>query len=66
MALRFAFSSMVPQRRAERLCQIVYLFDGRDEDARAKAREQWKRAKAEGHAVTFWQQNDGGRWEKKA
>ncbi len=45
--------------------RVVYLFDGRDEDARAKAREQWKRAKAEGHAVTFWQQNDRGRWEKK-
>ena len=46
--------------------RVVYLFDGRDEDARAKARAQWKRAKADGHAVTFWQQNDGGRWEKKA
>lgn len=46
--------------------RVVYLFDGRDEDARLKAREQWKRAKAEGHAVTFWQQNERGRWEKKA
>ena len=45
--------------------RIVYLFDGRDDDARGKAREQWKRVKAEGHAVTFWQQNDRGRWEKK-
>ena len=46
--------------------RVVYLFDGRDEDARLKAREQWKRAKDEGHAVTFWQQNERGRWEKKA
>ena len=46
--------------------RVVYLFDGRDEDARLKAREQWKRTKAEGHAVTFWQQNDRGRWEKMA
>lgn len=46
--------------------RVVYLFDGRDEDARLKAREQWKRAKAEGHAVTYWQQSDRGRWEKKA
>ena len=45
--------------------RIVYLFDGRDEDARGRAREQWKRVKAEGHAVTFWQQNERGRWEKK-
>jgi DNA polymerase-3 subunit chi len=46
--------------------RIVYLFDGRDEDARLKARAQWTRAKAAGHAVTFWQQNERGRWEKKA
>ena len=46
--------------------RVVYLFDGRDEDARAKAREQWKAAKAAGHAVTYWQQNERGRWEKKA
>ena len=46
--------------------RVVYLFDGRDEDARLKAREQWKRIKAEGHAVTFWHQNDRGRWEKMA
>lgn len=46
--------------------RVVYLFDGRDEDALQQAREQWKRAKAEGHAVTYWQQSDRGRWEKKA
>jgi DNA polymerase-3 subunit chi len=46
--------------------RVVYLFDGRDEDARANARRQWKRAKDAGHAVTYWQQNDRGRWEKKA
>jgi DNA polymerase-3 subunit chi len=46
--------------------RVVYLFDGRDDDARAKAREQWKAAKAAGFAVTYWQQNERGRWEKKA
>ncbi len=46
--------------------RIVYLFDGRDEDARAKARQQWKRAKDQGFAVTYWQQNERGKWEKKA
>ena len=46
--------------------RVVYLFDGRDEDARVKARQQWKRAKDQGFAVTFWQQNERGRWEKKA
>lgn len=46
--------------------RVVYLFDGRDEDARVQAREQWKAAKAAGFAVTYWQQNERGRWEKKA
>jgi DNA polymerase III subunit chi len=46
--------------------RVVYLFDGRDDDARARARQQWKTAKSAGFAVTYWQQNEAGRWEKKA
>lgn len=50
----------------EGLVRLVYLFDGRDSDATAQAREQWKAAKAAGCTVTYWQQNAEGRWEKKA
>ncbi|MEJ2228496.1 MAG: DNA polymerase III subunit chi [Alphaproteobacteria bacterium] len=46
--------------------RVIYMFEGRDNDARAQAREQWKRAKADGLAVTYWQQTENGRWEKKA
>jgi DNA polymerase-3 subunit chi len=46
--------------------RVVYLFDGRDETAVAKAREQWKAAKGAGCTVTYWQQSNEGRWEKKA
>jgi DNA polymerase-3 subunit chi len=46
--------------------RIVILFDGTDPDAVAKARQQWKAAKAAGASVTYWQQGDSGRWEKKA
>jgi len=46
--------------------RAVYLFDGRDEAAVALARRQWQSAKAAGHDVTYWQQNDGGKWERKA
>jgi DNA polymerase III subunit chi len=46
--------------------RVVYLFDGRDEAAVAKAREQWKAAKGAGCTVTYWQQSSEGRWEKKA
>lgn len=46
--------------------RIVVLFDGRDEEARAHARGQWRRAKDDGSTVTYWQQSSEGRWEKKA
>ncbi len=42
------------------------MFDGGDEVAVEAARRRWKAWKAEGHAVTYWQQADGGRWERKA
>jgi len=46
--------------------RVVLLFDGRNGDALAGARESWKAAKAAGHEVTYWQQNDAGKWDKKA
>jgi DNA polymerase-3 subunit chi len=46
--------------------RIVYLFDGRDADAVAEARAQWKAVKAAGCQATYWQQSQEGRWEKKA
>lgn len=46
--------------------RIVYLFDGRDPAALEQARQDWRRAKAEGHQVTYWQQTANGRWEKRA
>lgn len=42
------------------------LFDGNDEAAVAAARQRWQMRKAEGHAVTYWQQTEQGRWEQKA
>lgn len=42
------------------------LFDGRDDAAVADARERWKFYKAAGHVMAYWQQTDGGGWEKKA
>lgn len=44
----------------------VYIFDGHNEAALSHARERWKIEKAAGHAVTYWQQNGNGGWEKKA
>jgi DNA polymerase-3 subunit chi len=46
--------------------RVVFLFDGRQDDAVARARAQWTVAKDAGHDVTYWQQNEQGRWEQKA
>jgi len=47
------------------LARLIYVFDGNDEEAVAKAREQWTAAKKRGCPVTYWQQNPTGKWEKK-
>lgn len=46
--------------------RIVVIFDGQDQAALDRARAQWKTAKAQGCAITYWQQTAQGRWEKKA
>lgn len=46
--------------------RIVFMFDGYDAGQLEGARAQWKKLKAEGHALTYWQQSPEGRWQKKA
>ncbi|MGD9806416.1 MAG: DNA polymerase III subunit chi [Hyphomicrobiaceae bacterium] len=46
--------------------RVVIIFDGADRQAVEAARSQWKSARAEGCAVTYWQQTEAGRWEKRA
>ena len=46
------------------LCAV--LFDGKDPDALAASRDQWRAFKDAGHEVTYWQQDEAGKWEKKA
>lgn len=52
--------------------RAVYLFDGHDPDAVAAARDVWRWAKAEmgadgapALALTYWQQNPEGAWQKR-
>lgn len=49
-----------------RYARAVLMFDGHDNGQLDDARASWKRLKGEGHAVSYWQQAQGGRWEKKA
>jgi DNA polymerase III subunit chi len=46
--------------------RIVVMFDGLDEAALAAARGHWKSLKGAGHDLTYWQQNQDGRWERMA
>ena len=46
--------------------RVVFMFDGYDQAQLEGARAHWKTLKAEGHALTYWQQNQDGRWVKKA
>jgi DNA polymerase-3 subunit chi len=51
--------------RSEGYQRLMLLFDGNDAEALAAARAQWSALKAGGHALSYWQQNDDGRWEKR-
>ncbi|HXV23548.1 MAG TPA: DNA polymerase III subunit chi [Alphaproteobacteria bacterium] len=42
------------------------LFDGQDPDAVEAARLRWKDWKAAGHELSYWQQDESGRWQRKA
>ncbi|MDO6963684.1 DNA polymerase III subunit chi [Rhizobium alvei] len=46
--------------------RIVFMFDGHDDEQVQAARQHWKRLKADGNTLSYWQQNQDGRWEKKA
>jgi len=46
--------------------RCIILLDGSDEAALAESRQRWKALKADGHAVSYWQETDAGGWEKKA
>lgn len=45
--------------------RICLMFDGRDPEATMAAREKWKTLKNDGESLTYWQQSDAGKWEKK-
>ncbi|MBM3543880.1 MAG: DNA polymerase III subunit chi [Alphaproteobacteria bacterium] len=46
--------------------RVVHMFNGRDADEVARARARWQAAKEQGYEVSYWQQDEAGRWQKKA
>ncbi|MFD1197554.1 DNA polymerase III subunit chi [Brucella gallinifaecis] len=46
--------------------RLVVMFDGHNQEQLEHARAQWKAFKTENHDLTYWQQNQDRRWERKA
>ena len=44
--------------------RVFELFDGRDDIAVSAARDRWKIYKETGHNLSYWRQDENGRWEK--
>ncbi len=47
----------------ELVCELI---DGNEAAAVAAARERWQEYKRCGHAMTYWQQDENGRWDRQA
>ncbi|MBL8789130.1 MAG: DNA polymerase III subunit chi [Rhizobiales bacterium] len=62
---RFFIAGAEPSR-LEGLTRASILFDGTDAAALAQARELWRRFKAEGHEISYWKQDEAGRWVNQA
>lgn len=62
--VRFFVDRAVP-RPGEDYERIFFLFSGHDPDAVTEARAAWRQLQA-GNTLAYWQQDDGGRWVKKA
>jgi len=64
--VRFFADRAVPQS-AEGYRRIVYLFSGHDPDAVTEARAAWRVLRGEAaNELTYWQQDENGRWVKRA
>lgn len=61
--VRFYVDRAVP-RTSEGYERIVYMFSGHDPDAVTEARVAWK-ALGPGNELTYWQQDENGRWVKR-
>jgi DNA polymerase III subunit chi len=45
--------------------RVILLFDGNHEEELGFARDEWRRLKAAGADLSYWQQSAAGRWEKQ-
>ncbi|WP_421852038.1 DNA polymerase III subunit chi [Oricola sp.] len=64
--IRFLVGDAAPGSDIAGYERLVVMFDGLDDTALGNARGHWKNLKAAGHDLTYWQQAQDGRWQKKA
>ncbi len=64
--VRFLIDGAPLPEDASQYDRLVLIFDGTDDEAVARAREQWSQAKASGFDASYWQPDDSGRWVQKA
>jgi len=48
----------------EAYARCLDMFDGNDPEAVAAARRRWRAARESGHELVYWQQTDGGGWQR--
>jgi DNA polymerase-3 subunit chi len=63
--VRFLVDNAVLPDDAASYERLVLIFDGNDDDALVAARAAWADSKARGFAVTYWQADERGRWQKR-
>ena len=51
--------------RGEPYERLMFLFDGNDAEALTAARAQWSALKTRKLPLSYWQQSEDGRWEKR-
>ncbi|MCI5077206.1 DNA polymerase III subunit chi [Oricola sp.] len=64
--IRFLVDGAKPPDDLAEYGRVVLMFDGLNEGALSAARGHWKALRSAGHDLSYYQQNSGGGWEKKA
>jgi DNA polymerase-3 subunit chi len=50
----------------ENFARVFDILDGHSEEQIAAGRMRYRDWKAQGHAISYWQQNEAGKWEQKS
>jgi DNA polymerase III subunit chi len=55
-----------PAEDAATFARVLELFDGRDAEAVAAARDRWRWAEGQGMTRVYWQETERGGWQRAA